>query len=87
MPLVNKYNPTQQWAEIVDGKVNFFYEPDYHGNPIDPEGSPVFWHYGYDLAGKLFEWAGFETTIINNVIPDLGLEADLLEVIICKKPD
>ena len=85
IPLVNKFKPTQQWAELVDGGVKFFYEPDYHGNPIDPKGSPVFWHYGYDISSKLIEWSGMETIIVNNVIPELGIEAELLEVIICRK--
>jgi hypothetical protein len=26
-----------------------------------------------------------ETIIVNNIIPDLGIEAELLEVVICKK--
>ena len=85
IPLVNKFNPTVKWAELKNGKINFFYEPDYHGNPIDPEGSPVFWHYGYDIASKFIKWSGMETILINNIIPDLGIEAELLEVIICKK--
>lgn len=85
IPLVNKFKPTQKWAELVDGEVKFFYEPDYHGNPIDPKGSPVFWHYGYDIASKFIEWSGMETIIINNVLPEFGIEAELLEIVICKK--
>lgn len=85
IPLVNKFKPTQQWAELVDGELKFFYEPDYHGNPIDPKGSPVFWHYGYDIASRFIEWSGMETIIVSNVIPELGIEAELLEVIVCRK--
>lgn len=85
IPLLNKFNPTKQWAELVDGEVKFFYEPDYHGNPIDPKGSPVFWHYGYDIASKFIEWSGMETIITNNVIPELGIEAELLEIVVCRK--
>lgn len=85
IPLVNKFNPTQQWAELVNGEVRFFYEPDYHGNPIDPKGSPVFWHYGYDIASRFIEWSAMETIIVNNVIPKLCIEAELLEVVICRK--
>lgn len=85
IPLVNKFKPTQQWAELVDGELKFFYEPDYHGNPIDPKGSPVFWHYGYSIASNFIEWSGMETIIVNNIIPELGIEAELLEVIICRK--
>jgi hypothetical protein len=69
----------------LGGSLNFIYEPDYHGNPIDPKGSPVFWHYGYDIASYFIKWSGMETIIVNNIIPDLGIEAELLEVVICKK--
>jgi SAM-dependent methyltransferase len=75
IPLVNKFNATVKWAELKNGTVNFIYEPDYHGNPIDPKGSPVFWHYGYDIASYFIKWSGMETIIVNNIIPDLGIEA------------
>lgn len=85
IPLVKKFNPTVKWAELVDGDVKFFYEPDYHGNPIDPKGSPVFWHYGYDIASRFIEWSGMETIIVNNIIPELGIEAEFLEIVVCRK--
>jgi SAM-dependent methyltransferase len=85
IPLVNRFKATVQWAELVENKVHFLYAPDYHGNPIDPNGSPVFWHFGYDLASRFVEWSDMETIIFNNTIPDYGIEAELIDVIVCKK--
>ena len=85
IPLVNKFNPTEQRARYNNNKIEYLYEAEYHGNPIDEKGSLVFWHYGYDIASKFIEWSGMETIIVNNVIPHLGIEAEYLEVVICKK--
>lgn len=85
IPLVNKFNKTEQWAKLVEGKVQFLYEPDYHGNPIDTDGSPVFWHFGFDIAGKLQRWSDMESIILNHQITEYGIEAELLEVIVCYK--
>jgi len=40
---------TRKRAEIVDGKINFLMEPDYHSDPLNPEGILAFWDYGLDL--------------------------------------
>ncbi|MGC1507642.1 class I SAM-dependent methyltransferase [Ketobacter sp.] len=85
IPLVNKFSSTDRWANLVDGEVQFVGEPEFHGNPIDPKGSPVFWHYGYDLANELSRWAGFISMIVSNVIPGRGLEAEFNEVVVCRK--
>jgi len=85
IPLVNKFQPTQQWAKLENDELVFLHEPDYHGNPIDPKGSPVFWHFGYDIASKFIAWSSMDTIIVNNIIPEYGIEAELLEIIVCKK--
>lgn len=86
VPLINGFSPTQQWAKKNDsGSIEWIYEPDYHGNPIDPEGSPVFWHFGYDLASKIDNWANFNSIIISNQLPDYGIEGRLCEVIVSRK--
>ena len=87
VPLVNGFNNTQRWAKLNDdGEIEWFFKPDYHGNPIDPEGgSPVFWHYGYDLASKLDAWAGFTSIIVSNQFVDFGIEGPLCEVIVSHK--
>ena len=37
------------------GEVEFFGKESYHGNPIDPKGSPVFVKHGYNLLEDLQE--------------------------------
>lgn len=87
VPLVNGFETTQKWASLGNnGEIEWHFEPDYHGNPIDPKGSPVFWHYGYDLASAIDKWAGFNSIIISNHLPEYGIEGALCEVILSKKP-
>ncbi|MBX9813260.1 MAG: class I SAM-dependent methyltransferase [Sphingomonas sp.] len=40
---------TMRRAELVDGQVRHLYEPEFHADPLDPAGIPVFWHFGSDL--------------------------------------
>lgn len=72
-------------ATISDGKVTHLAEPEYHGNPIDPNGSLVTFHYGYDLADKIAQWTPFEVEIRRFNQRHLGIVAEFTEVIICKK--
>jgi len=85
IPLVNKFNPTVKWADYVDGKIKWLYNPEYHGNPIDEKGSPVFWHYGYDIANLFIEWSNFTTIIFSLNIERYGIEGEYNDVIVCKK--
>ena len=61
----------------------------YHGNPIDKNGSLVTYDWGDDIASFIDEATGFNTEIIQ--FPhtkenfEMGLEADFLQVVICKK--
>lgn len=40
---------TRQRARLDDGEVVNLLEPEFHGNPLSPEGSLVFWDIGWDL--------------------------------------
>lgn len=87
IPLVNKWNRTQQWAKLNNGGIEWLYTPDIHGNPIDSDGSPspVFWHYGYDIANLLTQESGMETVIIQIKDDLLGIDAEFIEVVVCRK--
>jgi Methyltransferase domain len=85
VPLVNKERPTEKWAEMREGTVRFLREPEYHGNPIDPEGSPVAMHWGYDICDFIFRSSGLYTTVIMIDNLDLGIRAEYIEVLISKK--
>ena len=85
VPIINKCNKTERWASLgEDGKPAFLHKPEYHGNPIDPEGSPVTMHWGYDIAGYIMSASGMPTSII--MIDDLtaGIRAEFIDVVLSK---
>jgi SAM-dependent methyltransferase len=69
----------------TDGKVIHLAEPEYHGNPVDPKGSLVTFHYGYDLADLIAEWTSFDVEIRRFRQRSTGIVAEFTEVIICRK--
>jgi SAM-dependent methyltransferase len=86
VPLVNKNRPTEIWAERDKaGAINYIGTPEYHGNPVDDEGSLVTMHWGYDISDYILKHSGLYTTIvfIDNI--DLGIRAELIEVAISRK--
>lgn len=85
-PLTRKFLPSERRASLSDnGEINWLFEPEFHGNPINAKGSPVFWHLGYDLASSIDTWAGFNSIIISNCLPELGIEGTLCEVVVSRK--
>lgn len=87
VPLINKGNKSERWASLNDyGETIFHHEPEYHGNPVDPNGVLVTMHWGYDIAGYISDIAGTPTTII--MIDDLsmGIRAEYIDIVISRKP-
>jgi len=68
-----------------DGTITHHAEPEYHGNPVDPEGSLVTFHYGYDLADLIAEWTPFDVEIRRFNERSTGIVAEFSEVIVCRK--
>ena len=63
-PIENRFDSTVRWAEFDStGNLNFLFTPEYHGNPVNDEGSPVFWHYGYDIADMIEKSMGVKPYI------------------------
>jgi len=87
VPLVNKTNPTEECAKIgPDGEIIYLQEPEYHGNPADPEkGSLVTRRWGYDICNYIFESTGLPTKIIRIDAIELGIRAEYIEVLITQK--
>ncbi len=52
VPFEGQHERTQQRAELRDGEVVELLEPQYHGNPVDPRGSLVFYDHGWDLLER-----------------------------------
>lgn len=86
VPLVNKHKKTERWAtKGNDGAPIFLKEPEWHGNPIDSNGSPVTFHWGYDIKDFITAHTGAACEIV--YIDDLkyGIRAEYIEIVVAKK--
>jgi SAM-dependent methyltransferase len=87
VPLINKTRKSEIWASRrEDGEIVYHHEPEYHGNPVDANGSLVTMHWGYDIASFIVEKAGTPTVIIAIDNIDLGIRAEFIDVLISVKP-
>lgn len=68
-----------------DGSINYHFDPEYHGSPVDDKGSLVTYHYGYDLADLIAKWTPFDVEIRRFNRRGLGIVAEMTEVIVCYK--
>lgn len=87
-PLVNKTKPTE-WCIKRDQNGNLIqmvFPAEYHGNPISQEGSLVVAHWGYDITSFIYESCGLFTEMVYLDIIYYGIRADLIEVLITRKP-
>ena len=55
---------TVRRAEIVDGTVRHLISPEYHSDPLNPQGILAFWTFGMDL-GELFSCDGLRISIVS----------------------
>ncbi len=86
VPIINRHNKTETWAKMDEmGNCVFLGEPEYHGNPITSQGSPVTMHWGFDIVDFIKESSGLETQIVHLDYLQLGIRADFIEVLISKK--
>ena len=87
VPLVNKANPSQPRAtRLKGGSIVHHFEPEYHGNPVDSNGSLMTMNWGYDIAGRILSSAGMPTIILQ--IDDLsaGIRAEFIDIVVSLKP-
>lgn len=71
-PLVNKNKPTVQRALFENGNIIYLLPAQYHGNPIDKNGSLVTYDLGYDIAKFIPANCFFTIYFIED--KELGLE-------------
>lgn len=86
VPMVNKTRPSRRRASLnANGEIIHHLEAQYHGNPIDSKGSLVTIDWGFDLAPYVQSLTGMPTIIfqIDNI--DLGIRAELIEVVVSLK--
>lgn len=79
------WKTTARRAEKKNGEIRHMKDPEYHGNPIDPDGSLVVTEWGGDLCEIIFEISGMTTTAIDGMNPQLGIEGEFREVFISRK--
>lgn len=66
--------PTRLRARFhPDGRVEHLLAPQYHGNPVDPEGSLVVTDWGDDVAELIHAACGMSTTIFRLEDPQHGI--------------
>jgi SAM-dependent methyltransferase len=80
------WKPTLIRASRDDaGGVRHHAEPDYHCNPIDPNGSLVVTEWGADFCDFIFRSSGLATTVVHIRDRRRGIEAEFIEVFISRK--
>jgi SAM-dependent methyltransferase len=83
VPIVMKTQPSRRRASLIEGSVNHLIEPpQYHGNPIDGNGALVTIDWGYDIVSYLQHHSGLSFLMIQIDNIDLGIRAELIEVLI-----
>jgi len=87
VPIVNKHKQSEVCAsQNEQGEIMYLKPPEYHGNPIDEEGSLVTMHWGYDIVSYISDASGMSSTI--HTIDDLsqGIKAELIDIVISWNP-
>ncbi len=81
-PLTRRIWPSKRRASLVCNEIQHHDEPAYHGNPISKDGSLVTINWGYDIVPYLHHHSGLNFLMIRTDNVDLGIRADLNEVLI-----
>jgi SAM-dependent methyltransferase len=85
-PLINKNKKSECWASLSDtNEIIHHHQPEYHGNPVDPRGSLVTMHWGYDIAAFISKVANMSTVIVMIDNIDLGIRAEYIEIMVSWK--
>lgn len=85
-PLVNKNRPSEKWASLSAAGIVYHHPPEYHGNPMKPEGSLVTWHWGEDIVRHIKNATGLNTQVVAFDDLKMGLRAEYLEVLVTTRP-
>jgi SAM-dependent methyltransferase len=68
-----------------DGSIELLDAPEYHGNPVDPNGSLVITEWGPDLLDRIRSTSGMETRRFDFLDPRRGLRGEFLSVFVSRK--
>jgi SAM-dependent methyltransferase len=70
---------------MEDGTIEYYAEPEYHGNPVNDEGALVTFRYGYELGNDIGRWAPFDVTVYRFANHTYGIIGEYTEVYECRK--
>ncbi len=79
------WQDTKIRVQKTNNGTKYLTEPDYHGNPVDEQGSLVVTEWGKDLIDTIYESCKMTTTAIRIVDKRIGVEAKFIEVFISRK--
>jgi SAM-dependent methyltransferase len=85
-PLVNKNRPSEKWASLSAAGIVYHHPPEYHGNPMSPEGSLVTWHWGEDIVTHIKNATGLNTQIVAFDDLKMGIRAEYIDVLVTTLP-
>lgn len=86
VPIINRHRKSKVWAELDEnGELRFLGTPEYHSNPVDPEGCPVTMHWGFDIVDSIRDCCGMDTEIEDEYDLNRGLSARYLEIFVSRK--
>lgn len=85
-PLLMGRNPSKKQAKLSEAnEIIYLVEPCFHGNPIDEKGSLEVYRWGYDIVQTIYQACGMISTIYCIDDINLGIRAELNEVIVSYK--
>jgi SAM-dependent methyltransferase len=82
VPIVLKNAPSRRRASFINGEIVHHVSAEYHGNPISNRESLVTIDWGYDIVRYLQHHSGLSFMMVHFDNIDLGIRADLIEVLI-----
>jgi SAM-dependent methyltransferase len=85
LPMVRGSKRSERRAELVEGEINHIKAAEYHGDPVNTEGTLVTLDWGFDACAYLSSCSSLSGAIL--VVHDLnkGIRAAYNEVIVLKK--
>ena len=85
-PIYGANARTVRRARYGPDGVEHLAEPEYHGNPIDPGGALVTFHYGRDLPDLIRSWTPeFSVCVVALNDASIGVLGEFREVLVCTK--
>jgi SAM-dependent methyltransferase len=87
VPIVNRSTESKMRIAIDEsGEITHLAPPEYHGNPVDDKGSLVTVDWGFDIVDRISAACGLKTEIHQLDDLSMGIRADLIEVLVTRKP-